>query len=229
MSGESAIAFNQRVLTCGMTRSGKTTFDRYLFSNIRVRRVLVDVKGELTVPGTRRVDLTAMGEDAARRQVDGIDWQQPIVHVHPGYLVRPQLEALYARIMKVPGDLMVWTTESYGVSTASWSPPGLRQLQTAGGGLGKGHIAESQRPVDIEMVLRTEADHVFLFPPLSNDDLKAALQGIPFLSFGRALELLAELPEHAALWADRRRKTLTVCPPLPAELRAYKTNTIDFR
>jgi hypothetical protein len=225
---EPAIGFKQRVLTVGMTQSGKTTFDRYAFVNMHVRRVLVDVKGELRVAGTRRVDLTATNDADAKRQVDSIDWDQPIVHVHPGYLVKPQLEALYKRIMEVPGDLWVWTTESYGVSTASWSPLGLRQLQTAGAGLGKGHNAESQRPVDIEKVLRTEADHVFLFPPLSTDDLKAALEGVPFLDAKRALELFNGLPEHGYLWADRRRKKVSIGPPLPAELRAYKTDVVAF-
>jgi hypothetical protein len=206
---EPAIGFKQRVLTVGMTQSGKTTFDRYAFVNMHVRRVLVDVKGELRVAGTRRVDLTATNDADAKRQVDSIDWDQPIVHVHPGYLVKPQLEALYKRIMEVPGDLWVWTTESYGVSTASWSPLGLRQLQTAGAGLG-------------------EADHVFLFPPLSTDDLKAALEGVPFLDAKRALELFNGLPEHGYLWADRRRKKVSIGPPLPAELRAYKTDVVAF-
>jgi hypothetical protein len=204
-----------------MNRSGKSELIRYLFSLAQVPRVLVDPKGEWTIPGVPRHTLRATFPAAADAEVAAIDWTADVVHVKPAWLgqsssspARAQLSALYDRIMRVPGELLVWTDEGYGVSSASWAPPGLLELQVAGAGMGKGHFVATQRPRNVSRELLTEADHLWLFSPLDADDIDAARRGFPFLTQTKALELMGSLEPHGFLWADRREKRLAVCSPL---------------
>src|SRR4051812_36746887 len=100
-----------------MTRSGKSTLARYLFAQMRVRRVLVDPKRDWSLGnGVPRVELRGRTEEEARAEVERIDWRQPVVHVSPQWLgrggkndaSRHQLEALFRKVMETPGDAHVW-------------------------------------------------------------------------------------------------------------------------
>ena len=223
------IDFNQRSLLAGMTRSGKSELARYLFAQMRVRRVLVDPKREWALGvGIPRVDLRAQTMDDAIAEVEAIDWTLPVVHVAPAWLgrrgakdaARFQLEALFARIMSIPGDLSVWIDEGYGVSSSSWAPGGLIELEVAGGGRGKGSITCTQRPVNVAKELLTEADHLFLFGPLDQDDVRESLRGCSsFLPPDRALALMAEQPRYGYLYVNKPDRSYAIGPPLPAHMR----------
>jgi hypothetical protein len=223
------IDWNHRVLLAGQTRSGKSEMARYLFSQIRVRRVLVDPKKEWTLGvGIPRIDMHAQTMDDAIAEADAIDWTSPIVHVSPAWLgkrggndpSRFQLEALFARIMRIPGDLCVWIDEGYGVSNSSWAPAGLIELEVAGGGRGKGSITCTQRPVNIAKELLTESFHLFLFGPLDEEDVKETLRGCTrFIPPALALELMDAQPEHGYLYVNKIARTYALGPPLPAHLR----------
>jgi hypothetical protein len=223
------IGFNQRMVDCGMNRSGKSEFMRYVFVELRVRRFLIDPKGEWFIKGFPRIDLRGRDLVEARAQVKQIDWTQPFVHIKPGWRVKEQLEALFEELANVAGEHFTWIDECYGVSTASWCPAGLHQLLVAGAGLGQGVGACTQRPVKVAPEFFTEADHVLIFPPLEKDDFREALQGVPFVTVDEATRLAGELPQHGYLWADRREKTLSIGDPLPAELRAYKRELVGKR
>jgi hypothetical protein len=223
------IAWNQRVLLAGMTRSGKSTLARYLFSQMRVRRILVDPKRDWSL-GARipRIELRARTEDDAIAEVARIDWTQPVVHVSPQWLgrggkndaARYQLEALFRRIMEIPGDLHVWIDEGYGVSSGAWAPSGLVELETAGGGRGKGSTTCTQRPVNIATELRTEADYVGLFWPLDAEDVTEALRGCrSFLEPKRALEIMNDVPQYGFLFVSKPDRSYAIGPPLPPHLR----------
>jgi pentatricopeptide repeat protein len=70
------IRWNQRVLIAGMTRSGKSELARYLFAQMRVRRVLVDPKREWSLGvGVPRIELHAQTAEQAEAEVAAIDWR----------------------------------------------------------------------------------------------------------------------------------------------------------
>lgn len=223
------IRFDQRLLIAGMTRSGKSELARYLFAQMRVRRVLVDPKREWALGvGIPRHDLAAQTMEDAITEVEAIDWTLPVVHVAPAWLgkrghrdaARYQLEALFARIMRIPGDLHVWIDEGYGVSSATWAPAGLIELEVAGGGRHKGTTTCTQRPVNVAKELLTEASHLFLFGPLDKEDVREVLRGCSsFLPPERALELMAAQPLYGYLYVDKINRTYAIGPPLPAHMR----------
>lgn len=223
------IDFNQRCLLAGMTRSGKSELARYLFSQIRVRRILVDPKREWSLGvGIPRVDLRAQSLDEAIAEVAAIDFTLPVIHVAPAWLgrrgakdaARYQLEALFAAIMAIPGDLHVWIDELYGVSSPSWAPAGLIELEVAGGGRGKGSTSCTQRPVNVAKECLTEADHIFLFGPLDKDDVRESLRGCSsFIAPELALELMAAQPRYGYLYVNKPDRSYAIGPPLPAHLR----------
>jgi hypothetical protein len=228
------IGYAQRTLAVGMTRSGKSTLLAWFFANLRVRRALVDPKGEWQLAGVPRVDLAAHDAAGAEAEVKAkLDPAAPLFHVKPAWLGQPgsreQLTALYAFLDRLRGPLTVWTDEAYGVSNASWAPPGLLSLQVAGAGRGHGHLVATQRPRNIAKELVTEADHVFIFPPLDTEDLIESRRGLPFLKQGDAIELAGEVPEYGYLWADRRERRVDVGDPLPDYLRAHADRTVRRR
>lgn len=214
------MSWHQRIAAVGMTRSGKSELLRYLFGIARVRRILIDPKREWSIAGVRAVVLRADSDEEALAEIARVDFTAPIVHLCPRWQNRPQLEALYGAIEQVPGDLLVWTDEAYAVSKGGWSPPGLLALQTAGGGRGHGHLIATQRPRNVGRELLTEADHVFIFPPLDDDDLVRVREGVPFLPIEAAREALVTLPPHGYLWADKRARTWRIGDPLPEWMRA---------
>lgn len=223
------ISFAQRATAIGMNRSGKSELIRYLVASVNVRRVLVDSKGEWQLPGQPRHELRATDDAGARAEVDAIDWDAPFIHVKPGWLERTQLEHLFARVASLRGDLLVWIDEGYAVSSASWAPRGLNQLIVAGAGLGHGVFAATQRPRNVSKLFLTEADHLFIFPPLDVEDLKEARRGVPFLGVDQALELAATLPRHGYIWASKREGTVKVGDPIPPEYRAYRSDVVRKR
>lgn len=223
------IRWNQRVLIAGMTRSGKSELARYLFAQMRVRRVLVDPKREWSLGvGVPRIELHAQTAEHAEAEVAAIDWRQPVVHVSPAWLgrrgakdaARYQLEALFAAIAGLPGDVHVWIDEGYGVSSSTWAPAGLIQLEVAGGGMGKGSTTCTQRPVNVAKELLTEADYLCLFGPLDREDVAESLRGCTsFLSPDRALELMAAQPRYGYLFVSKPDRSYAIAPPLPAHMR----------
>jgi hypothetical protein len=219
-----------RLTAVGATRSGKSELLRYLFTagtSAGARGVLIDPKGEWAIEGVPRVDLSRGVEQTGLRAVQqardevrrGVDWQARLVHVRPRWQARAQLVALYGELARLPGDVVVWTDEAYGVSDGNWAPPGLLELQTAGASRGHAHLAGAQRPRNVKRELFTEADHVFMFGRLDSEDVKVARQGAPFLGVRESLRLLADLPEWGYLWIDRRAGVVRVADPLPDAFR----------
>lgn len=231
-----SISYAHRTVAVGMTRSGKSEILRHLFTRMATRRVLVDPKGEWVLEGAPMHQLTAAGVDQARAEIEAIDWSAPLVHVQPAWQgagareARAQLAALYDRIARIPGELVVWTDEAYGVSSGSWSPGGFFNLLVAGAGRGHGHLAATQRPRNVARELFTEADHLFVVPPLATEDFAHVItEGAPFLPLADARDLAADLPRHGYLYVDRRDQAVLIGDPLPAHLLEHGRHQVHKR
>jgi hypothetical protein len=220
-----SIAYHHRVTAVGMNRSGKSEILRHLFVRMATRRVLIDPKGEWVLAGTPMHQLTAIDPGQARAEIEAIDWSAGVVHVQPAWQgagareARAQLAALYERIARIAGPCTVWTDEAYGVSSADWTPAGLFNLLVAGAGRGHGHLAATQRPRNVATELFSEADHLFVVPPLAADDFAHVLrQGAPFYPLEDARADAADLPEHGYLYVDRRSREVLQGDPLPRHM-----------
>lgn len=230
------IAYWHKAFLAGMNGSGKSELLNWLWSQLAVRRVLVDSKREWSLAGVAPVDLRSVDNDeaggfpAARAEVDAIDWDQPIIHVRHAALGNPgsrgQLSALFAKIHRLPGPVSTAIHEAVKVSSAAWCPPGLREELTSGASREHGVLAASQRPRHVAKELLTEAQHVFLFPPLDVDDLKEARRGTPFLSVEQAIAWTANVPAFGYLWADRQARAVAIGDPLPNDLRLQTASLI---
>jgi hypothetical protein len=230
------IDYNDNNLFVGMKGSGKSELCNWFWSQLRIRRVLIDSKHEWTIPGVPVQTLHSHDAAAAHRELEAIDWEQPIVHVRPFWLgrsaggraegTREQLEALFGKLAELPGPLKVTIHEAYAVSSAGWAPSGLVSLAVAGRAHERSLDTCTQRPANIAVELRTEVDNVFLFPPLDREDLRESLRGVPFLSPDEARELARELPKHGYILADRENRRKMIGDPLPDYLRAETAKRI---
>lgn len=200
--------YRDRIALVGMTQSGKSTLARYLFEQARCRRLLVDPKHAWRVSGVLPIT-----------EVRAIDWRAPVIHFRPRWGDRDQSDELYAAAFQRLRHALIWTDEAYGVSAAAWPSSAVATVQTQGATRQIGHLVCSQRPVNARRELWTEADHVFLVPPLDDDDLKTARQGFAFAPLEELRDHLAALPPYGYIWLDRRQRRLAVADPLPAELR----------
>lgn len=208
------VNFNDRVLVVGKTGSGKSVLTRMLAAqSTGARLVIVDVKREIDA-GVEPVD-----------DVDAIDWTAPVVLFRPPTMSREVYAELYAALLAAGGPTVVWLDEARGVTTSNYAPDGLLLVQMQGRRLGIGHLVCCQRPYNVAVELRTEAEHFFIFGPLSKRDADALADEIGRID-KRALtgeqlarmldELDAEHGRHAFLWYDRRMRELRHCEPVPA-------------
>jgi hypothetical protein len=207
------IRHNDRVFIQGKTESGKTVLAGHLFSMFTgCRRTIIDVKGRLNA-----------GVEPAR-SAEELDLAAPVSHFIPGSLDEKVYEDVFQRLWHAGGPRVIWLDESYGPTRKGYAPEGLRLIVQQGREHDIGLLACSQRPVNVEVTLVSEAEHVFIFVPRPmRKDLEtlAANIGIETEELGRELnELLAQEGEHSHLWYCRRQDQLYRCAPLPAEWAA---------
>ena len=209
----SPVNFHDRVLLVGKTRSGKSVFARHLMAQMTgARRLLINVKGSETL-GVEPV------YDPAH-----IDWSAPLVDFIPRSMERDVFEEVYRGVFEHAGPRVVWLDEAMGPTRANYAPPHLDLLQQQGGGLGLGHFYLSQRPQNIAMSLRSEAEHIFMFGTTftkRDRDVLGAEMGLSGDQLAERMRQAAdELGDYAFLWYDRNQGELTDCRPLPAEWAA---------
>jgi hypothetical protein len=210
------VAFNDRSLFIGKTLSGKSTLARWFWGQmIGARRVCVNVKGS---PGIGVPPVFDVG---------AIDWTAPVVNYVPREITPKAFEDLYAAILEHGGATNVWLDEAYGPTTGSSAAPSLIRVQTQGASLGIGHTVCSQRPKDIAVPLRTEAEHIFMVvPPISYDDLGALAREVSYIDgqpcgprelADMLREVQQQYGDHAAVWWQRGTGEIVVMEPLPPE------------
>lgn len=203
------IRHNDRVLIIGKNQSGKSILAAHVASQFTgCRLTVIDPKDEGL----------ALGVEPAR-EPGALDLQAPVSHYVPSTLEDPEYEELFEILWWARGPRVILLHEAFGPTRSGYAPKGLRHILQQGTKHDLGLIACTQRPVNIEATLRTEAEHVMLFvPALTMIDLKTIAPDIgqePF-TLRRELEQLRDregLFSH--LWYCRRTGTLHPCAPLP--------------
>jgi hypothetical protein len=209
------LSYKQRTLVLGQTRSGKSELANHLFSVIRCQRVLIDTKGgEWEVDGVEPV-----------RSPEAIDWTAPVIHYVSQSDDPAELDPIFAALLRRQqatvcvhelGDLCGFNPQR--------TPPNISRYISQGGAMGLGLIGASQRPVEMPVRGRTEAQQVFVMVPrLGGDDLRAiASLGLSMEAkeLGQLLDrVMAEHGRHSFVWFTRG-EGYTICPPLPEDVRA---------
>lgn len=153
--------YNERALVVGKTRSGKSTFARYLFAHMTgCRRIVANVKGKLDA-GAPPVSDVAM-----------IDWGAPIINWVPASFRRDVFEDFYMAAWAHRGvPTILWTDENAAVTSPGWAPDGWMLIQQQGGEWEFGHLVVAQRCKNNKMEARTEAEEFYIFADLSQPDL----------------------------------------------------------
>ena len=126
---------------------------------------------------------------------------------------------LYEHVFALGGPMVVLLDEAMGPTTKNKWPLKMAQIVQQGAELKIGHWACSQRPVDIAPVLRTEAEHYFMFVPRPHPlNVKAlALEvGTPDQELAALFDQLqAQEGDHAFLWYCKQTHELLPCAPIP--------------
>lgn len=206
----SPVNFNDRLLVTGKTQSGKTTFVRYLFSQMTgCRRVAIDPKTHLEFPGVTPV-----------RSVRQIDPKAPLIHYMPSRGTQEEFVELYDALWELGGPMVIWLDEAMGPTTKGRWPEKMALAVTQGAQRQIGHWACSQRPVDIAPCLRTEAEHYFMFVPRPHPlNIKAlALEvGMPDRELEQHFDHIQQSEgDHSFLWYCKQTHQLVACAPIPA-------------
>ncbi len=202
------VKHNDRVFIQGKTDSGKTVLAHHLFEQFSAtRRTCIDPKGRIRLPGVEPA-----------RDPAALDLAAPLSHYIPSELEDDEYQELFRRLWFAGGPRMIWLDEAYGPTRAGWAPKYLRIVVQQGREHDIGLIACSQRPVMVEMTLRSEAEHVFMFVPRTTkrdvDTLAGDIGRDPnILSFELDGLLEAEGP-HSHLWYCRSTNELLRCAPL---------------
>lgn len=202
------LAFHQRVLIVGTTRSGKSVLAEMLGSEIRTRLLVIDPKGQCMAYGPRMTtsEIEAWFADPRAQRV--ARWVP--VRDEPD-----EYDEVYALAHRHRGPLVTITDELYGPGTSQKAPRHLRLYLTQGGGLRHGHIGLTQRPANISMEARTEWDHLVVYtPPPDPDDLRNIAKGTG-VDLSTLTAELRSLPKHGFIWIDRATGERLISGPVP--------------
>lgn len=205
---DDTIRHNDRVLCVGKNQSGKSVLAKHIVAQFPgCRLTVVDPK-----------DGADFGVERARSPAE-LDLQAPVSHFVPVHLSDDEYTEVFDRIWFAGGPRVVLLDESFGPTRAGYAPKGLRLIVQQGTAKGFGLVACTQRPVNIESTLRTEAEHVIIFvpsPPMLDIRTLAGDIGQEPDQLKRELESLQrEEGLHSHLWYRRRSAQLVRCSPLP--------------
>lgn len=211
----SGVRFHDRVFIQGKTGSGKTVLAKHLFEQMKgCRRTAIDPKGRLQ-----------LGVQAATSP-SSLDLAAPVSHFIPSSLDDDEYDDVFRRLWVAGGPRVIWIDESYGPTRAGYAPHFLRRIVQQGREVEIGLIACSQRPVNVEVTLVSEADHVFMFvphPPRKDLQTLADNIGIEAAHLqGSLQQLLEHEGPHSHLWYVRDEDRLQACAPLPAAWAAKR-------
>jgi energy-coupling factor transporter ATP-binding protein EcfA2 len=204
------IRFNDRTLVIGKTGSGKSELINVLFSAMAggAQRVLVDTKREFAINGVTPI----VGDPEA------IDWTQPVIHYVDGGGGPAEMQRLFVAC-HARRRIVVAVHELGDICdfNAARTPPAFNEYVSKGRALGQGLIAGTQRPFEIPLRARSEADHVYVFTPrlLPDQDVKASAQalGMRHQDLPGALDELQEtLGEHSFFCRDKGGQVQAFAP-----------------
>jgi energy-coupling factor transporter ATP-binding protein EcfA2 len=232
------VRYNDRVLVLGSTGSGKSEVLNYLLARLRNQRLVLDTKDEFAIPGAEPV-----------RNVHSIDWEaERTIHFQTApdadpsctSKSRPKVwcgrcfdcvfaSSYYQRNLTVCVHELGDVCEFNAGRTPRWFNAYISKGRARGDGLYMG----SQRPMSVPTRALGESEHVFMvgdrfLVPQDHQKVAEAMGQNPNRLAALIDKTQAELggePDengrtHAFLWFNRRRRTVTACPPLPPEHRA---------
>lgn len=154
------IKHNERVFIAGKTGSGKTYLARRLLRPYR-RLVVIDTKGTLGGWGLEPWD-----RDARRKLRRGEPIRARVLFdlVDPTEAIRDLFQDLYEIARDQAGSFVLYIDETYGVVDFGGKPdPGMTALYTRGRELGIGVWSATQRPFGVPLIMKSEAEHHFMF------------------------------------------------------------------
>jgi hypothetical protein len=208
--GLRAIRRTDRVLIAGYTGCGKTELAGMISKRATGRLIVWDSKDELQLTAKPVRGLGGL-EKALR---DG----RRIVHWVPLTGSRDEYEQASRLVWRTPGPWLWWVDEASECTSPSWIPTGLKLAATQGRKSGRVVMALTQRVAECHPVLRSQAEHIFLFAELPIEiDLKALAghMGADQPAIATALEQLnTEHGIHAHLWWVRPTRELRRCAPI---------------
>jgi hypothetical protein len=153
----------ERIFVAGKTGTGKTTVVRELLRPVK-RVVVFDAKGTLTTP---EWNLETWSDRGRRRLLDGEDVRLRVPAPLDGNW-SPYLETTFEA-----GDLTAFFDEMYGVVPPGKRPPeALVAMYTRGREFNIGTWAATQRPVWVPLFCKSEAEWMFVFRLMLEDDRK---------------------------------------------------------
>jgi DNA helicase HerA-like ATPase len=189
------------VFIAGRSGSGKSTLARSLFESYPPPRLLIDPKAmEHTAYAVTFTDPARLPDAPVARFVprDPTDLDA--------------YDRLYAVVFDA-GPRVVWLDEAPDAAPASGAPRNLLRVLKQGRARGIGHIACSQRPVDLAVPVRSESEHVFAFDTQNPADV-GALAGMMGLDPSQLRGFFAATPWHGFVWYSARDGVVTLAPPL---------------
>lgn len=199
------LAYHQRILIVGTTRSGKSVLAESLASSLTVRLLVIDPKGQCGAYGPRMTTAEVrawFGRPNPSSADEAGRWSR-VARWVPTRNEPDEYDEIYELAHRFRGPLVVVTDELYGPGNAQKAPRHLRLYLTQGGGLRHGHIGLTQRPANICMEARTEWDHLVVYsPPPDPDDLRAVAKSTGIDLDTLTVELRA-LPRWGFVWVDR--------------------------
>lgn len=169
------IAFNNRLLFVGKTRTGKTFLSNHLLKQFAERHenlqiILLDPKHE------RRIFGTGESLDAPKlvtKYHKNIKYQ-----CFQAYHWNQELEDTVDSLLK-RGEAIFDLDELGGIATANSVPSGITRLWTQGGGKGVGSWAKIQYPKRVPGVIKSQSEYIFMFRINPEEDRQDMLNYIP--------------------------------------------------
>lgn len=209
--GPRGIRRSDRLLMVGYTGCGKTELAKMIAARSGTRLIVWDPKDELELRVAKARGIGSL-EKALREP-------RRIVHWVPVTGERDEYEAAAALVWRTPGPWLWWVDEASECTSPSWCPTGLRLAATQGRTSERSVMALTQRVAECHAVLRSQAEHIFVFAEEPIDlDLKALAGHVPLSAadLAQALrELHSEYGRHAHLWSIRPTRELRRCAPIP--------------
>jgi hypothetical protein len=208
------VAYNDRTVILGFTRSGKSELLNHQFSAMRCQRLLIDTKDEWVIEGVPRV-----------AEVEAIDWNSPVIHYAPVDNDLREFDRLFGLAYQ-RRHLVIAVHEFADLCdfNSHGTPPKVNTYLSKGGAHGLGLLGGSQRPVQMPKRGLTECQHVFVMvPKMLRTDLDAIGTMIDRsgAEVGQMIDQLHdEHGDHSFLWFNRWTRELSACKPLNEQVRA---------
>lgn len=176
---------DQRYLFLGKTRSGKSFLARYLLKLARRKKwriVIVDPKRDWMGRGKERRPFA----ENNKKSLGTVDSPRLVTEFDPGLAVQifqpvqwsEDCARFFLAIMAV-GNTIVYFDEITQLVTASHVPIEFNILWTQGAALSVGAWCATQRPRNIPLIVKDQAEMWFIFRILSLEDRKIIVGYVP--------------------------------------------------